>query len=116
MVNGMRKRSKTRRNRGLNSYLDEVRDRQRNTVWPDTLRHSRAVDEFLWRGSSTAPLVQRIGALVFALAYVLAGAGLGAVLFDRREYGLLPVAALAWLIAGRVLMNAVRNKRGSTGE
>jgi hypothetical protein len=45
---------------GQHSFIETVKARQRNVVWPDPLRNSRAVDVFLWRGSTKPPLVQRI--------------------------------------------------------
>ena len=92
----------------LHKYLDEVRAKQRNTVWPDPLRNSRAVDEFLWRGSSKAPLVQRGGTLIFGLAYLLSGAGLAGVLVDRHAYVLLIIVVMLWVVAGKLLLNVVR--------
>jgi hypothetical protein len=92
----------------LDKYLDDVRASQRNTVWPDPLRNSRAVDEFLWKGSSKAPLVQRVGALIFGLAYLFAGAGLAAILLDRRLYAGLVIVVVSWLIAGKLLLNVIR--------
>jgi hypothetical protein len=43
-----------------------LEERQRATVWPDTLRAGRSVDEFLWKGDPKATPVQRAGLLVFA--------------------------------------------------
>jgi hypothetical protein len=59
----------------LDSYIESVKARQRNLIWPDLLRGSRSVDEFLWKGASDAPLVQRIGAVILALAYLMVGGG-----------------------------------------
>jgi hypothetical protein len=35
------------------------------------LRGGRSVDELLWKGAQDAPMVQRIGAGIFALAFFL---------------------------------------------
>lgn len=51
-------------------FLNDVRARQRNTVWPDTFRNGRAVDAFLWRGSPDATPVQRVGTGLFGLAFL----------------------------------------------
>jgi hypothetical protein len=45
--------------------LEGLEERQRATVWPDTLRAGRSVDEFLWKGDPKATPVQRAGLLVF---------------------------------------------------
>jgi len=47
--------------------LEEIRARQRNTVWPDTLRNGRLADAFIWKGSPHATLVQRTGIGLFGL-------------------------------------------------
>jgi hypothetical protein len=56
-------------------FMEDIHGRQRNTVWPDTVRNGRAVDAFLWRGSPNATRAQRIGACLFGLHFV----GLGIV-------------------------------------
>ena len=55
--------------------IEEIKAKQRNTVWPDTLMNGRSVDEFLWKGSPDAPLVQRMGAWIFGLAFMLIAVG-----------------------------------------
>jgi hypothetical protein len=50
--------------------------KQRNVVWPDTLRNGRSVDAFFWKGSPTAPFVQRLGAFLFGLGFLSLGAAL----------------------------------------
>jgi hypothetical protein len=45
---------------------EDLEERQRATVWPDTLRAGRSVDEFLWKGDPKATPIQRAGLLVFA--------------------------------------------------
>jgi hypothetical protein len=55
----------------LDSYIESAEARERNVIWPDVLRNSRSVDEFLWKGARDAPLVQRIGAVILALAYLI---------------------------------------------
>jgi len=41
--------------------LSEIEARQRNTVWPDTLRNGALVDAFVWRGSPNATYIQGAG-------------------------------------------------------
>jgi hypothetical protein len=64
--------------RDLDRFIDETRDRQRNVVFPDTVRNGRSVDAFLWKGSSNPPLVQRIAAWLFGLVFI----GFGLVLLS----------------------------------
>jgi hypothetical protein len=54
--------------------IEDVSAKQRNTVWPDAMINSKGVDEFLWRGSPDAPLVQRIGAWIFGITFMFLGA------------------------------------------
>ncbi len=48
-------------------WIDDLDARQRNVVFPYTLRNSRRVDSFLWNGSPNATRVQRIGACLIGL-------------------------------------------------
>ena len=50
--------------------LSEIETRQRNTVWPDTLRNGSLVDAFVWRGSPNATYIQRIGTALFGLLFL----------------------------------------------
>jgi len=97
----MNKRSSSKKD--LDTYIDEVKGRQRNITWPDVLRGSRSVDEYLWKGARGAPLVQRMGAIILALAYItvaLAFVGM-AVEYDHWLIGAFAVLLFgvgAWFI------------------
>jgi len=54
----------------MDSVIDDLKAKQRNLTWPDVLRGNRSVDEFLWKGARDAPMVQRIGAIILAVAYL----------------------------------------------
>jgi hypothetical protein len=69
--------------RKLNRFINEYRDRQRNIVFPGTVRNGRSVDVFLWNGSPNPLLVQRIAAWIFGLLWMAIG------------IAFLPLAALA---------------------
>jgi|SRR5579883_287134 len=58
----------------LEKYIGQTARRQRNVVWPDYFVNSRNVDQFLWSGSSTSTRVQRVGAWLFGLTFIGAGA------------------------------------------
>ena len=62
---------KRRITQGRNPVVEDVAARQRNTTWPHVLRGGKAVDEYLWKGAKDAPPVQRIGAIILALAYLM---------------------------------------------
>jgi hypothetical protein len=59
-------------NRNQNPDIHEVRSKQENTVFPDTVRNSSAVDAYFLRGNPKAPIVQRVGAWIFG-AFFFAG-------------------------------------------
>lgn len=61
---------KQRTREPIDSVVDDLKARQRNLTWPHLLRGSRSVDEYLWKGARDAPMVQRIGAIILALAYL----------------------------------------------
>ena len=63
----------SQRRRKLDRFIDDVRARQRNIVFPDTLRGGRSVDAFLWNGSPNPSLVQRIAARVLGFLFVISG-------------------------------------------
>jgi hypothetical protein len=92
----------------LDAYIEDVRHSQRNTVFPDTLRGGRSVDELLFKGSPNAPLVQRIGVIVLALCYILAGLSFVLMAFEGRHWFLAAFAVLIFAVAGLFIRNAFR--------
>jgi len=85
-------------------FIDEIRQKQRNIVFPDTVRNARSVDAFLWRGSPNPTMVQRIGAWLFGLTLI----GGGVLFLDlARTDGALVflIAALLLLLGARVCRN-----------
>jgi hypothetical protein len=96
---------------GVSRLIEEIKAQQKNTVWPDPLRNSANVDALLWRGSSDATRTQRIGILVFGIAFVLVG---GAILLLAREHRSsihLIVGLLFCALGARVTFNAFRRSR-----
>ena len=73
--------------RHLDDFIDESKKRQRNIVFPDTVRNGRTVDAYLWKGNPDAPLVQRIGACLIGLFYMAVGL---TVLSFIREFLTIP--------------------------
>src|SRR5712692_329360 len=59
--------------RNLDKFIDESSARQKNIVFPDTVRNARSVDAFLWKGSRNPPVVQRIAAWMFGLIFIVLG-------------------------------------------
>jgi hypothetical protein len=62
-----------RRRHKLDDFIGEIGARQRNIVFPDTVRNARAVDAFFWRGSPHPTIVQRITAWTFGLLSIVLG-------------------------------------------
>jgi hypothetical protein len=90
--------------------IEDIKAKQRNFVFPDTLRNSRRVDEFLWKGSPNAPLVQRAAAWMFGLFFVLAGVAFLDVAFEKH-YWIFGVLSLGWfLVGGKVFLNGFRRR------
>jgi uncharacterized membrane protein len=56
--------------RNNHKFIDEYRSRQRNIVFPDTVRNGRLVDVFIWKGSPHPTLVQRIAAWMFGVFFI----------------------------------------------
>ena len=91
--------------------LEELRRRQRNTLWPDTFANSRVFYTLLWKGSPDATLVQRIGMGLLGVIYLLEGYSFFATalaVFQGDYTGALKAAGGAGflLLAGRACRNA----------
>jgi hypothetical protein len=59
----------------MDRFLQEWRDRQRNIVFPDTVRNARPFYNLLWKGSADATPLQRIGVVLVAMPFLVYGAG-----------------------------------------
>lgn len=103
----------------LDEFIDETRARQRNIVFPDTVRNGRSVDAFFWNGYPHPTLVQRIGAWMSGLSFI--GFGIGFLNFaaDARNtdhdwfgYWTMLLLSLASISAGiRIFRNGFPRKR-----
>ena len=102
----MRKRSGSKKE--LDSYIESVKARQRNLIWPDVLRGGRSVDELLWKGARDAPLVQRIGAVILALAYVIVALAFISMAVEQGKWFIGAFAAILFIVAGWFIRNALR--------
>jgi len=81
---------------------DDVELRQRNTVWPDTMRNGMIVDGYLWKGNPKAPLVQRIGAGVFGIAFLMFAVMLGYMAARASLWPLYLLAAACAYLGSRL--------------
>jgi len=95
-------------------FVDEIKKKQRNTVWPDTLLNGRSVDEYLWKGSRDAPLVQRIGAWLFGFAFMLFGVTLVEVdreaTPERKSIVFVILAVLFFGLGIKMFLNGFRRR------
>jgi len=96
--------------RSFEQIREDIEARQRNTVWPDTVRNSAIIDAFLWKGDPNAKPVQRIGLIILALFFLLFCLFLITVPFQKNfEDGSSIVffaALIPFLVAMRLLRNA----------
>lgn len=98
-------------------FVEEMRAKQSNTVWPDPLINSRGVDEFLWKGSADAPLIQRMAAWMFGLFFILGGVAFLDVAHKKQSW-LFGLLSIGWfLVGGKVFLNGFkRRKAKSSGQ
>jgi len=102
----MKKKSGSKKE--LDSYIKSVKDRQENILWPDVLRGGRSVDEFLWKGARDAPLVQRIGAVILALAYLMIALAFVAMAIEQKKWFEWVSAVLLFGLGAWFIRNALR--------
>ena len=57
----------------LEKFIEEAKGRQRNIVFPDTVRNERAALVFLWNGSAKPLVVQRMAAWLIGLFFLANG-------------------------------------------
>lgn len=91
------------------TLLEDVRERQRNIVWPDPLRNGRSVDAVLWKGSRSTSTNQRVGVAIFGLAFLVAGLGFACIAYLGRDVVPAVVAISPTLIGIRLFGNALRH-------
>jgi hypothetical protein len=89
-------------------FIQDIGAKQRNTLWPDVLVNSRAVDYLVFKGSRDATRVQRVGIALFGAFFLLAGVSFIGIAHDLRSIVPLFIAAIAFLLGGRLLFNAFR--------
>jgi hypothetical protein len=98
----------------LDSYIEAVKERQKNVTWPEILRGSRSVDELLWKGARDAPLVQRIGAVILGLTYILIGLAFVGMAVEQRKWFIGAAVPIIFGLGAWFIRNALlRKKRGN---
>ena len=96
-------------------FIDEIRAKQRNIVWPDTLVNSRAVDVLLWKGSRDATTVQRIVMVLYGLVFLICGLVFSSLAKGERSLILMIFSFGLLLLAVKLMRNAFRNRGGGPG-
>jgi hypothetical protein len=95
--------------------IEQTKAKQRNTIWPDTFQNGRSVDEYLWKGSPDAPLVQRIGAVIFGLFFMLMSVILveadRETMPDRKSIAAVIVGIVFFGIGLKVFLNGFRRRK-----
>jgi hypothetical protein len=97
------------KNTRLEESINDIRFRQRNIVWPDVIVNANRVNRFLFKGARNAPVVQRIGALLFGI--VLAGSGIVNLSLDYKV-GTLVGSIVSFTIIGVGVIFCVNAVRG----
>lgn len=84
------------------SFINDMRMKQQNILWPDTLRNGRNIDRFLLKGSGHPSLVMRIGAWLIGICALLMGiAALSLTLQARMWFG--TVVGIASILGGLII-------------
>ena len=95
--------------------IEEIKARQRNTLWPDSFTNGRAVSTFLWKGSPDATLIQRLGLWIFGILFILFGIlapdGYRNAGPDERSYLSVVAAIIFFSLGARVFLNGFRRHR-----
>jgi hypothetical protein len=97
--------------------IEEIRAKQRNLIWPDTLVNSRSVDKFLLRGSADASLVQRMAAWLWGLAFLAASALLlvaGRQFAGEGGTGMLFLSIPVFFLGTKIFLNGFRRPKRKT--
>ena len=105
-----------RRKPELERYIDEMRTKQENTVWPNYIANTQGVNEFFLKGSANPTPVQRIGAWLFGLSFIAIGFGFMFLAVHRQgsHWPLWVVAVGLWALGGRMCYNGSRKRKAPT--
>ena len=93
--------------------ISEIESEQQNAAVAEKLLESHEVDEPLFKGSANAPLVQRIGTIIFGAFFILAGVTFATLGFEKRSWAIGIISIGSFLLGGRMVQNALRRKPSS---
>ena len=90
-----------------------MRTKQENTVWPNYIANTQGVNEFFLKGSANPTPVQRIGAWLFGLTFILGGFGLMFIAVHRQgsQWPGWVVAVGLWALGGWTCYNGSRKRK-----
>jgi hypothetical protein len=94
--------------------IEDVRDRQRNTLWPDAMVNSSSADDLLWKGSAKATKVQRVGVALFGLAFACFGGIWEMIGFEEHSRTFAVAGLISLALGAKVFLNAFKRNPGPT--
>ncbi len=105
----MKRRAKVQDN---DLVSEAVKAKQRYNSWPSAMANSRSVAEFLWKGSPDATLIQRMGAWILGLFFILIGVGFAITGSEQSRWFEFAFLFVVFLIGGKVFLNGFHRHRG----
>jgi len=97
----------------VDEMVDDLRVRQRNTVFSDGREAGRDTDALLWKGSEKLPKVQRVGIAVFGLVFLICAVCCAAIAAESHSI-LGALVSIAFLCVGaRVLFNSIPKQKAT---
>lgn len=94
-----------------NPEIDEIKAKQENFVFPETVRNSSGVDAYFLKGDPKAPLVQRVGAWIFGAFFLLAGVVFANFTLQDRSWAVAVYSIVGFLVGGRCILSGFRGLR-----
>ena len=89
-------------------FIDELKARQQNLIWPNTLVNNRGVDAFFLKGSPNPTVVQRIAAWLFGLAFMALGCLFLFAGKQRRPWFIILLGLGLFALGTRIFLNGRR--------
>jgi hypothetical protein len=96
-----------------NEFIDALKAKQDNLLWPSSLVNSRRVDEFFFKGRPNPTPVQRVAAWLFGLADISIGFGFVAIARHAEQNGWVGwiLAAGMWALGALTCYNGSRKSK-----
>jgi hypothetical protein len=92
----MKKSTKGEGPEKLQELANELRRRQSNVLPPDLISNDRSVDDVLWNGPRSRPLVQRVGAFLIGFMLFSFNVSAASVFYEKgARLFLIPFVVIA---------------------